>query len=292
MDNLRLVGNEFLHDPDWPNVRCVDALVARAGGLFIWAATTYRFIDLGVAFANDRLQDILRRVSDASAPEQSFDSIYQTVLERAMSHGYREWEQVELSNALYAVFKTIVVLAAPVDWRSLANLAKISYDAMNKALFGLHSIFAIPEDTAQPIRLHHATFCDFIVDPYRCSDVRFLVDGKQQHKGLAERCVRHMTEYLCKDICNACDPRIRVSQIDQGKMKQQLSPPLEYSCRYWVHHVRQADELFHDLIAISDFLFDHLLHWLKALSLLRKAHEAVHMLRDLELLTVSNQFSA
>jgi hypothetical protein len=47
-----------------------------------------------------------------------------------------------------------------------------------------------------------------------------------------------------------------------------------------------------DLGSISDFLYVHLLHWLEALSLLRKLPEAVHGLRDLELLTVSNGFGA
>jgi hypothetical protein len=291
-DNLRQVGHKLLQDSDWPDARSVKALVARAGGLFIWAATAYRYIAHGKAIANDRLQDVLRRASDASTPEQSLDRIYLTALERAMSNNYREQEYEEVQGAFYAVLKTIVVLAVPLDRRTLENLADISYDSMNRALLGLHSILVIPEDTAQPIRLHHPSFRDFIIDPNRCGDVRFSVDGKWQHKLLAEKCIHLMEGHLRKDICDAHDPNTRASLIDQSTISQQLSPSLRYACRYWAHHVRQADGRFDDHSSILDFLYVHLLHWLEALSLLRQTPEALRVLRDLELLTVSGHVNA
>jgi hypothetical protein len=65
-DTLRLVGDEFLRDSDWPRMEALDELVVRADGLFIWAATAYRYISQGGAFANDRLQELLRGVSTVS----------------------------------------------------------------------------------------------------------------------------------------------------------------------------------------------------------------------------------
>jgi hypothetical protein len=41
--NLCLVGRERLHDFEWPSDKTLMQLVKRAGGLFIWAATGYRF---------------------------------------------------------------------------------------------------------------------------------------------------------------------------------------------------------------------------------------------------------
>ncbi len=215
-----------------------------------------------------------------------------TVLNNVKGSNYSPHEQWELYNSLYAVLKTIVVLAAPVNQRSLSQLANISSDAVNKALIDLHSIVAIPADPAEPLRLHHASFRDYIMDLNRCSDPRFSVDGKWQQKVLAERCIHLMGEHLSKDICGVGAPGIHESQIDQGLIERQLSSPLQYACRYWVHHVWEADEQFLSFSGISDFLFVHLLHWLEALSLLRRAPEAVHMLRELEKLTVSIHFKA
>jgi hypothetical protein len=274
-------------NPNWPGLRTLHVLVKRAGGLFIWAATAYRYISRGKAFANERLQAVLAGVNEASSPTQSLDSIYLTVLDNVASDYHRAEEQSELTSALYDVLKTIAIMAAPVDRRSLAHLAETSCDSANKALVGLHSIIAIPDDISKPMRLHHASFREFIMDPSRCNDPRFSVDGKWQHKILAERCVRLMAERLRQDICHLRAPDVHISQLDRSVVKQWLSPSVEYACRYWLHHAQQADEMFDDLSGISRFLHKHLLHWLEALSLLRRPLEAIHVLGSLELLTVS-----
>ncbi len=178
-------------------------------------------------------------------------------------------------------------MAAPVDRRSLAHLAEISYDSANKALVSLHSIVAIPDNITMPIQLHHASFCEFIMDLSRCNDPRFSVDRKWQHKILAGRCVQLVTEHLRQDICDLRAPGVEVARLDRSVVKRLLSPSVEYACRFWLPHVEQADEMFDDLSSISMFLHRHLLHWFEALSLLRRSPEAVHVLGCLEMLTVS-----
>jgi hypothetical protein len=102
-DNLCRIGAELLYDADWPGAKTLDELVTQAGGLFIWAATDYRFISHGKAFAKDRLQDVLRGISDPSAPQLSLDSIYMAVLDRAGSEDLREQKQSQLCAILHAV---------------------------------------------------------------------------------------------------------------------------------------------------------------------------------------------
>ncbi len=75
-DKLRGIGTTFLRDSQWPGAKVVDQLVDRAGGLFIWADTAYRFIYSGGAFADERLQEVLRGSYDGSAPEKRLDGIY------------------------------------------------------------------------------------------------------------------------------------------------------------------------------------------------------------------------
>ncbi len=94
-------------------------------------------------------------------------------------------------------------------------MAEIRLDCVNTALLRLQSIIAIPDETLQPIRLHNASFRAYIMDPRRCNDERFSVDGKRQHKILAERCLRIMAEHLRKNVCEARAPGTRMTQIDR-----------------------------------------------------------------------------
>ncbi len=289
-DNLRCVGREFLRDSNWPDIETLDGLVSQAGGLFICAATAYWFILSGGTFASDRLQDVLRRVSNASAPEQSLDALYSTVLSKVVNISYQEQEKVEFRTALYAVLKTVIVLASPVNRLLLSDLVGVGFDEVNKALLSLQSIIAIPDDVVQPVRLHHASFRDFITDPCRCRDMCFSADWKSQHKVLARRCIQLMSEHLRIDICDMRALGPKLDTVDKDVVDRRLPPSLQYTCLFWAHHVQQAEELFGDLSSILDFLFVHLLHWLEALGLLKSLSQAVDVLRSLELLTVSNLF--
>ncbi len=177
-DHLRLIGTEFPLGPDWPGAESVDSLVERAGGLFIWASTACRFVSQGKAFAKDHLRELLRQDYSNTDPDRSLDSIYLMVLQSALAGNYSEEQVLELIATLNAILGTMIVLAAPLDALSLALVSAQSADAVEKALYGLHSILNVSTVSRHPIRLHHSTFREFIVNPERCLDLRFLVDEK------------------------------------------------------------------------------------------------------------------
>lgn len=61
---LRLVGQERSLDVSWPGTEVITALVQRADGLSIWAATTCRFIREGL-FAEEGLLELIGGPTDA-----------------------------------------------------------------------------------------------------------------------------------------------------------------------------------------------------------------------------------
>jgi hypothetical protein len=132
--HLRLIGTTFLRNPDWPSDEVVDRLVKLAGGLFIWAATAYRFIMSGEAFASHRLQQILSGASVESVPQQSLDRIYLTVLDKAVRRIYQKPKRLQLHSALHSVLAVIAVSAASLNINSLTLFAAISSEETKKAL--------------------------------------------------------------------------------------------------------------------------------------------------------------
>ncbi len=97
-----------------------------------------------------------------------------------------------LIDLLNSVLGSIAVHAAPHNINSLACISVNAPDAVKKAFHGLHSILDIPENLQHPIRLHHATFREFILSPNRCTDWRFIVDGTKQHNRIALRACTHV----------------------------------------------------------------------------------------------------
>src|SRR2546423_8721777 len=176
--DLALIGQENSLEAGWPGAEVIQRLVQRASGLFIWAATACRFIREGRSFAANRLSIILKdgstdeiftddSVTDDSssddpavAPEEHLNKLYITVL-RNSARNYKKQEKKKWYKLLKTTIGTIVVLFSPLSTSSLADVLHVRREDVIRTLNDLHSILAIPEERAQPIRLHHPSFRDF-----------------------------------------------------------------------------------------------------------------------------------
>jgi hypothetical protein len=285
-DKLTHISREFVCDPHWPGPDNVSRLVERAGGLFIWAATAYRFLYEGRQFADDRLEELLQGVDSKRAPELSLSHIYLTVLRAAARSEYSESEERRLSEFLKVILGTMAVLSAPLSGSCLARLLNLSDTGISRSLQSLHSILDIPDDSTQPIRLHHTSFRDFLLDRERCIDTRFWVDGATRHMVLAETCLKVMCEALRQDMCGLRAPGAIISDINRALVEERLSPLLQYACCYWADHYRNADHVLVKSNYIGPFLKKHFLHWLEALSLLGRLPESISVVATLASLKV------
>jgi len=265
--------------PNWPSRQSIGALVQKAAGLFIWAATAYRFICRG-RHADTRLS-LLERSSSPTNPEKHLDEIYLTVLKSSISEDYEEQERVELCEALKTILGAIIILYSPLSLFSLARLLQTPPQKLGRTLDDLHSILEIPEDHL-PIRLHHPSFRDFLLDKNRCNDSQFLVDEKNAHEVLADACIQLMSESLEKDICRLDSPGALAREVQQETLRQRLPPELQYACLYWAQHVRKSGVRLEDDGQVHAFLQKHLPHWLEALSLMQKTSDAVLALISLD----------
>ncbi|KAJ5031387.1 WD40-repeat-containing domain protein [Bipolaris maydis] len=249
---LRIIAKDCYYEHDWPGAENIGQLVQSACGLFIWAATAFRFIQEGGQFAKDRLRIVLKdsAVTNNSSedstssedsgtddqlqilPEKRLDNIYLTVLKRSVRR-YTKYESKKWYALVKEILGAIVLLYSPLSATSLARLLHRSTEEVRQTLHELHSILDVPQHSTYHVRLHHPSFRDFLLNKNRCRDDNLWVEERQTHTALAEKCILLLSSSLKQDICGIGD-------------------------------------------------FGHFLHWLEALSWMGKVSEGIYAISSLE----------
>jgi len=271
----------------WPDERIIEQLVARAAGLFIYAATTLRFIRDGIGGPEHQLSLVLSATKSSLSATEHLDGIYTTLLQHSLlgKRGYQECE--ELAGQFRQVVGSIVVMFNTVPARNLAQLLQILPQMVSRTLDSLRSVLNVPENESQPVRLFHLSFRDFLLDSQRCNDSRFQIDEKERHTSLFRQCMSHISQ-LQENICNLWGPGVLITEIPSDTIQKCIPPHIQYACRYWLDHCRLGNPMEEDIKTIRQFLEQHLLHWLEGLSLIGEVSNGVHVIMALEeMLSVS-----
>jgi NACHT domain len=279
---FRAIKDECALPADWPGEQAIQAMIRKSSGLFIWAATACRFISEGKKLVTKRLSMILEEKSSGTAPKRKLNEIYITVLTNSIGPEYDEQEKKDLQELLTRVLGSIVVLFSPLSTFSIAELLKIPREDVNRTLEDLHAILNIPKQQSDPIRLHHPSFCDFLLDEDRRGDAPFWVDEKRAHKDLADDCITLMSTTLKQNICDLPNPGSLMADVERSRVEQTLSPEVRYACIHWVQHLQKGDVQLQDNSQVHKFLQEHLLHWLESMSLIRETSKIVPALKSLE----------
>jgi len=83
-------------------------------------------------------------------------------------------------------------------------------------------------------------------------------------------------------MCNLWGPGVLITEIPNDTIQQSIPPHVQYACRYWLDHWRLGNPVEEDIKTIRQFLEQHLLHWLKELSLIGEVSNGAHMIISLE----------
>ncbi|KAH8594887.1 putative WD-repeat protein [Bisporella sp. PMI_857] len=279
---MGLIGQEWCLGASWPGEQALRRLVINASGLFIWAATAYRFINEGRHRAAKRLSMMLKGSTSTRTPEHHLNDVYLKVLKSTIHEEDLEEDKEDTYSMLKQVLGTIVLLYSPLSTKSLSELLSFPIGAIEGGLADLHAILNIPKDTSRALRLHHPSFRDFLLNKDRCSDPNFWIDKKQAHQALADRCVRLMSTSLKQDICGLNTPGVLVSDVESSRVERSLPPEAQYACLYWIQHFHKSGAQYRDDDQVHQFLQVHLLHWLEALGWMGKTSEGIHAILSLE----------
>jgi hypothetical protein len=264
---------------EWPGSTAIKRLIKISGGLFIWASAACRYVDKGKFAAKKRLRKLIDGHDPDDGPQKQLDQIYLTVLEDSVAQDFDEEEREEFLRQLREVIGSMIILRSSLSKASLVNLLHIKADSFTEILADLHTIFLIPKESNDGIRLLHATIRDFLLDQKRCRNLDFWVDRKAAHRRLAENCVQLMSNMLKQNICHIEAPATSIDAITPNLITSHIPPELQYACLNWAEHLRQSGSQPHDHDHTHEFLQKHFLHWLEVVSILRESAKATAIIR-------------
>ncbi|KAJ5661456.1 uncharacterized protein N7477_009072 [Penicillium maclennaniae] len=239
---------------DWPGNKKLKQLVQMAIPLFIFAATLCRFVGDEDWLPEERLTAVLE--DKATTSTSDMDWTYLPVLNQLLAaKNKKEFEQ--LLQEFQNIVGVIVLLAT---------------------LFQLfHSVLSVPADLEAPIRILHLSFRDFLIQ----TEGDFRINEQNTHRQIALHCLRVIDTRLRHNICDLASYGIQCKDIDPQMIQQCLPADLQYSCYYWVYHLKQSQGGISESEILS-FLQKRFLHWLEALALMGKISEATGMIETLE----------
>ncbi|KAF4208752.1 hypothetical protein CNMCM5878_005312 [Aspergillus fumigatiaffinis] len=253
--------------PDWPGDETVQKLVIMSAPLFISAATICRFLEDPKWDPEVRLAELLE---DQAKYATKMEKTYLPILSRLLKDQDDDESELLLQR-FQQIAGVIILLAVPLSVNSLSRLLCTRVGIISSLLNPFQSVLHIPANQDMPVKILHLSFRDFLIK----SREKFRVNEKQTHKSIVRYCLTAMRDGLKRNICDlSCygSPR---KEVDAQLIQQRLPPELQYSCRYWAHHLEQCEASPSDMEDVLLFLQQHFLHWVEAMSLLGLATEMI-----------------
>ena len=271
----------------WPTNEQVEVLCERAGGLFVYAVATVKFIEKQGTHPRRQL-DLLLQSPESSVREAkikfntntSLDSLYTSILKGA----FGDDDDPDNDPRMRLVLSVVILAANPLSPSSIARLLDFDVEEVLSLLSSAQSLLILREDINCPVRPFHKSFPDFITDPNRCTNPRFHISPADHHSQVLTACLNLMGRTLEKNMCKLPDG---VANSDVGDLKerveQSIQPALQYACRSWHIHLLGGHTTPINTLEITSalrrFLEGKFLFWLDVLSVLGAVRNAVDGLR-------------
>jgi hypothetical protein len=149
------------------------------------------------------------------------------VLQTSIRHGYNAQHMPVYYGMSQLILGSIVALNSPLPVGSLSAQLRVPKHKVDQVLRDLYSILDIPDDQSQPIRLHHPSFRDFLLNKDRCGNANFWVEETQAHTVLADNCIQLMANFLQKDVCRVVASGALAAEQDRTELERCLPKELQ-----------------------------------------------------------------
>ena len=261
MERVRSKTNGLSLGNQWPDEDDIRRLTERASGLFVWAATASDFID---GYDPRKRMDIVLKGGVASEAEDTLDVLYRTALESA-----EHWDNEDFVADFISVVGLVLVAQHPLSTTAIDLLLCTG----RSCAYMISHLGCLLQQTPT-VRPLHPSFADFLTTRSRCGRDIWFFDRIPCKLNLAILCLRRLNKVLCRNIC---DMTLSVDLEDET-----LAEDVEYACVFWIEHICAIkDKIMSIIFDLHIFLNRHLLHWLEAMSILRKSRDAIGLLDKL-----------
>ena len=270
---------------NWPSDEHIEILCRRAGGLFVYAVATAKFLDSNVHLPKKRLDTIIS-LPECTVPEgktrfkpnTTLDSLYTSILEMAFSEG-----DPEADSKIRSTVGTVVLVVNPLPISGIAELIGLDPEEVKLFLKLVQSLLIFNENPDLPIKPFHKSFPDFLTDSSRCLNARFYISPGALHLTLATNCLRLMNDSLEQNLLSLPNYALNSEVKDMStRIKDRVSIPLEYACRSWHSHLTETRGDVTDAVSrLRFFLEEKFLAWLEITTALGTTRGAVVALEKL-----------
>ncbi|WQF83292.1 Putative fungal domain of STAND protein [Colletotrichum destructivum] len=284
--HLEQIRSSYQIPQEWPGEDAVMRLVELSTPLFIYAATICKFInDPSRRFSpRAQLEEFMERSQGATDIETTYKPVLEQIL-RGLNDARQESELVQFRR----IVGSIILLADPLPLRYLSQLLQTDSDKVVCHLNNLHSVLNVPEDndSDSPISLFHLSFREYLLANPGGKN-RFWIEEQSKHGELLDCCLEVMSnkpgkEFCLKnDICQLNEPGVYREDVPSDHIKRHIPRHLEYSCIYWVHHLHRSHKTDRTKDKVYDFLSQHFVHWVEAMSWLGKIEQVVEEVMALQ----------
>ncbi|KAK6969244.1 hypothetical protein R3P38DRAFT_2671185 [Favolaschia claudopus] len=264
MQNLRIEWPDL--EPQWPEERNIQLLATYTGGLFIWAATAYKFLQ------NFDPQSRLTQLLDAGEIINSnLDQLYCVALEHTA-----DWSDSTFSSSALSILACVVLSREPLTVKTLISILDPVLEGLKVAKALQYLACVLQYGPGAPIRTLHASFSDYVVDSRRSRTKPWFVDIQLQSQFLATRCFQVLATKLQFNICGIETSHLRNSDLSDlsGRIERHIPEDLRYASHFWAHHLQAATASSGVLDRLRQFTSHYFLYWLEVLSLLGEVSEA------------------
>ena len=271
----------------WPTDEHLNLLCKRAGGLFVYAMATLKFLDHAVIPPSKRLEVIARAPGSTThegkakvRSSMTLDSLYLSMLQNAF-----DGMDAEDDERARFVISAVILAVNPLSPSAIATLVGMGKQEVMNMLQLIQSLLKLPNDPESPVLPFHKSFPDFITDPLRCPNQRFHISPRAGHLKLALSCLKLMNNSLEQNILSLPNYALNSEVEDlEVRIRGRISVALEYACKSWHNHLIEVREDVTVIIsALCCFMQERFLAWLEVLSVTGATRDAIIALEKLML---------